>query len=131
MAIDQIMGLPERQRAIKVVEASSIRLEKDVPLPEIEEEDILVRVHCVALNPFDWYHPLQSRIFVALVLTSRTRKSLDLSPAPGSTFGCDVAGEVVAIGSKCSQGIRVGDRVYVRSYSCGSALLTTWAALDL
>lgn len=39
------------------------------------------------------------------------RKSLDLSPAPSSTFGCDVAGEVVAIGSKCQSDIQVGDRV--------------------
>lgn len=40
------------------------------------------------------------------------RKSLDLSPALGSTFGCDVAGAVVRIGSKCSNGIRIGDRVF-------------------
>lgn len=37
---------------------------------------------------------------------------MDLSPAPGSTFGCDVAGEVVAVGSKCRQNITVGDRVF-------------------
>lgn len=60
MAVDQIPALPERQRAIKVVEASSLRLEKDVPLPEIEDEDVLVRVHCVALNPFDWYYSLSN-----------------------------------------------------------------------
>lgn len=40
------------------------------------------------------------------------RKSLDMSPAPGSTFGCDVAGEVVAVGSKCRKDIRIGDRVF-------------------
>ena len=54
MAVDQYPILPHQQRAIKVVEASSIQLEKDVPLPALEDEDILVRVHCVALNPFDW-----------------------------------------------------------------------------
>ncbi|CAK3945357.1 alcohol dehydrogenase [Lecanosticta acicola] len=61
MASEQFPGLPERQQAIKVVEAG---------------------------------------------------KSLDMSPAPGSTFGCDVAGEVVAIGSKCCSNIKVGDRVF-------------------
>lgn len=35
-----------------------------------------------------------------------------MSPSPGSTFGCDVAGEVVAIGSKCRNEIKVGDRVF-------------------
>lgn len=54
MAVDQGSVLPKQQRAIKVVEASSIRLEENVPLPEVEDEDILVKVHCVALNPFDW-----------------------------------------------------------------------------
>ncbi|GIZ42215.1 hypothetical protein CKM354_000549100 [Cercospora kikuchii] len=93
MAADHSLPLPDRQRAIKVVEASTVRLEKDVPLPKLEDEDVLVRVHCVALNPFDW-------------------KSLDLSPAPGSTFGCDVAGEVVAVGAKCRNNIKVGDRVF-------------------
>lgn len=55
MAIDRVPALPDRQQAIKVIEAGSIRLEGDVPLPTLEHEDILVRVHCVALNPFDWY----------------------------------------------------------------------------
>lgn len=55
MAIDQVGRLPERQRAIKVAGAGSLRLEKDAAVPPVEDEDILVRVHCVALNPFDWY----------------------------------------------------------------------------
>ncbi|CZT19024.1 related to C.carbonum toxD protein [Ramularia collo-cygni] len=93
MGVDQIAVLPDRQRAIKVVGAGTLRLEENAALPQVEDEDILVRVHCVALNPFDW-------------------KSLDLSPAAGSTFGCDVAGEVVAIGNKCSQNVDVGDRVF-------------------
>ena len=40
------------------------------------------------------------------------RKSLDLSPAPGSTFGCDVAGEVVAVGKSCAHNVQIGDRVF-------------------
>lgn len=54
MAVDKTLLLPDRQQAIKVIEAGFIRLEKDIPLPALEDEDILVRVHCVALNPFDW-----------------------------------------------------------------------------
>ncbi|KXT09855.1 hypothetical protein AC579_2086 [Pseudocercospora musae] len=92
MAVDPPFFLPEAQQAIKVIEAGVIRLEKNIPLPPVGEEDVLVRVHCVALNPFDW-------------------KSLDLSPAAGSTHGCDVSGEIVAVGSKCRQDLRVGDRV--------------------
>ncbi|KAH9810133.1 GroES-like protein [Teratosphaeria destructans] len=92
MPIDQNM-LPKTQQAIKVVESSLVRLEDDVPLPDLEEDFVLVRVHCVALNPFDW-------------------KSLDLSPSPGATFGCDVSGEVVAIGSKCGNSFQLGDRVF-------------------
>lgn len=54
MAVDQYPRLPKSQRAIKVVGASSICLEEDIPLPPVEDEDVLVRVHAVALNPFDW-----------------------------------------------------------------------------
>ncbi|KAK4624100.1 Trans-enoyl reductase iccB [Fulvia fulva] len=93
MAIGQPRTLPERQRAIKVLNDNSIALQEDVPLPPLNDEDVLVRVHCVALNPFDW-------------------KSLDLSPAPGSTFGCDVAGEVIAVGTSCRHSVKVGDRVF-------------------
>lgn len=114
MAVDHIETLPRRQRAIKVVEAGSIRLVKDASLPELDEEDVLVRVHCVALNPFDWYYSRgrKGQLLTAIDTDSFNRKSLDLSPAPGSTFGCDVAGEVVAIGSKCRESIQVGDRVF-------------------
>lgn len=55
MAIAPLPSLPQRQRAIKVVGNSAIRVEQDTPLPHVKDEDVLVRVHCVALNPFDWY----------------------------------------------------------------------------
>lgn len=54
MASNQVASLPHSQRAIKVVGQGSIQLERDVALPELHDEDVLVRVHCVALNPFDW-----------------------------------------------------------------------------
>lgn len=59
MAVDISTVLPKRQRAIKVVEAGALRLEKDAALPQLEDEDILVRVHSVALNPFDWYRSIK------------------------------------------------------------------------
>lgn len=52
--MNELTGLPQRQRAIKVVAAGSLRLDEDVPLPPLDDEDVLVRVIAIALNPFDW-----------------------------------------------------------------------------
>ena len=57
MAVDPPFFLPEAQQAVKVIEAGVIRLEKNLPLPPVGEEEVLVRVHCFALNPFDWCVP--------------------------------------------------------------------------
>lgn len=105
--------LPEQHRAIKVLGASALRLEENVSLPKLADEDILVRVHYVALNPFDWsvLNAVPSS-FIKCGTDGNGRKSLDLSPAAGSTFGCDVAGQVVGVGRKCRNDIQIGDWVF-------------------
>lgn len=65
-------------------------------MPELKEDEILVRVRCVALNPND-------------------AKVLDMSPVVGATLGCDFAGDVVRIGPSVKMAaeglLRLGDRV--------------------
>jgi aspyridone synthetase trans-acting enoyl reductase len=83
--------VPSTQQALKVKGAGSIILDKSCTLLRPRAEEVLVRIQAVALNPFDW-------------------KSLDMSPAPGSTWGCDFSGVVVECGSNVV-GFAAGDRV--------------------
>ncbi|KAJ5630733.1 uncharacterized protein N7484_010833 [Penicillium longicatenatum] len=63
-----------------------------VPVPKIEEHEILVRVHSVALNPTDYKH-------------------IDILSPRGAIIGCDYAGTVVKVGAKVTETWAVGDRV--------------------
>lgn len=62
----------------------------------LPDDNILVRVVCVALNPVDW-------------------RSADLSPTPGATWGTDFSGLVAAVGIQYQSHFSDGDRV------CGAA----------
>lgn len=63
-----------------------------VPVPEIKDNEILVRVRCVALNPTDFKH-------------------IDILSPRGAIIGCDYSGIVAKIGSKAPGIWAVGDRV--------------------
>lgn len=45
--------LPRTMKAIKIVGIGEAEVQ-DVPLPEMRDDYILVKVHAVALNPTDW-----------------------------------------------------------------------------
>ncbi|KAI9850437.1 MAG: hypothetical protein M1838_005649 [Thelocarpon superellum] len=67
---------------------------QEVAVPEIADNEVLVKVHSVALNPTDYKH-------------------IDnISPAH-SIIGCDYAGEVAAVGNgpEASSRWKVGDRI--------------------
>lgn len=92
MAFQSTQSPPAFQKAYKVRGAGDASLEVSVPVPEPKDGQLLVRVVAVGLNPHDW-------------------KSLDMSPMPGATWGCDFSGEIVKIGSGLTKNFRVGDRV--------------------
>jgi len=64
----------------------------DVPKPDISDEEILVKVHAVGLNPTDFKH-------------------IDFMAPSNCIIGCDYAGEVVEVGKAAPRGWRRGDRV--------------------
>ncbi|KAI1428207.1 GroES-like protein [Xylaria sp. FL1777] len=66
---------------------------KELPLPELREGHVLVKVRAVGLNPTDW-------------------KTIDgAEPARlGARSGCDFAGEVVEVGPGVKKDIKKGDR---------------------
>lgn len=63
-----------------------------VPVPEIKDDEILVRVRFVALNPTDFKH-------------------VDILSPRGAIIGCDYSGSVAKIGPQAPGNWVVGDRV--------------------
>lgn len=63
-----------------------------IPVPEIHDNEILVRVRSVALNPTDFKH-------------------IDVVAPRGAIIGCDYSGTVARVGAKAPGHWQVGDRV--------------------
>lgn len=86
--------LPGQQMALVAQEAGIMTIKRDVPLPKLAPDMVLVKTAAVAINPAD-------------------AKMLDFSPVPGSVQGHDFAGTVVALGEDtiASGRFSVGDRV--------------------
>ncbi|GAA4636766.1 NAD(P)-dependent alcohol dehydrogenase [Actinoallomurus vinaceus] len=76
----------------------------DVDPPEIGADDVLVRVHAAALNPYDW-HLLRGDPLIA-----RLMGGVGLTRPKAPVAGIDAAGEVEAVGGNV-RGLRPGDEV--------------------
>jgi NADPH:quinone reductase-like Zn-dependent oxidoreductase len=79
----------------------------DTDLPEIGPDDVLVRVHAAALNPYDW-HVLRGDPYVA-----RLMGTVGLTNPKARVAGVDGAGRVQAVGAD-ARGVRPGDEVLGR-----------------
>lgn len=77
-------------QAIKVADGGTAEL-RQVALPQLRDDCILVKVEAVALNPADWKH-------IQMAVT-------------GATIGCDYAGYVVDVGQAVRSPLVKGDRV--------------------
>lgn len=86
--------LPSKQTAIVQHENGELKVTRDVPLPKVGADIVLVKVHAVALNPCDY-------------------KMASRFPSPGAVDGCDFSGTVVAQGPVAEKirSFQVGDRV--------------------
>ena len=71
--------------------------EATLPDPEAAAGEVLVRVHASSVNPVDY--------------KVRTAGPEGIAPALPAVLGCDIAGEVVALGEGVSD-FKVGDAVY-------------------
>lgn len=66
---------------------------KEVAMPSLRDDYVLVKVNAVGVNPTDWKH-IDNGI-----------------ASPGSRSGCDYAGTVEAVGSKVQKSFKKGDRI--------------------
>ncbi|KAG8835646.1 hypothetical protein FRC18_000195 [Serendipita sp. 400] len=84
------MSVPSTHQALALVEQGKVEI-KTQPLPELDDDSVLVKIKAVALNPTDWKH-------------------IDFLLKPGQSVGCDFAGDIAAIGKNVT-GWKVGDPV--------------------
>ena len=73
---------------------------ENVPMPQINPDDVLIRVHAAGVNPVDWK------------IREGYLQSIMSHEMP-LTLGWDVAGEIVALGEQVT-GWQIGDAVYSR-----------------
>ena len=91
---------------------------EDTDRPEVGADDVLVRVHAAALNPYDW-HMLRGDPYVARLM------GVGLTKPKARVAGVDAAGVVEAVGSNVRE-LRPGDEVLGRfrgafaEYACAA-----------
>lgn len=83
---------------------------RQVPVPVVGDDEVLVKVHAVAVNPLDW-HLHRGKPYLA-------RLSGGLRRPKRSVPGNDVAGTVEAVGKAVTE-FRVGDQVFGESPNGG------------
>jgi NADPH:quinone reductase-like Zn-dependent oxidoreductase len=83
---------------------------RDIDRPVVEDDEVLVRVDAASVNPADW-HILRGEPLIA-------RLSFGLGKPRDSVLGCDVAGQVEAVGRSVTT-IRPGDEVLGSTFGHG------------
>ena len=77
---------------------------EDIPKPIPADDEVLVKVHAVSINSWDWDmltgKPFEYRFFSGL-----------LKPKSIKIHGCDIAGQIEAVGKKAKH-FKVGDEVF-------------------
>lgn len=87
---------------------------RDVDLPELEPDRVLVRVRAAAINPLDWHFMTGTPYLVRLMLGLRKPKQ--------RVRGADMAGVVEAVGSQVD-GYAPGDEVFGGGPGCFAELV--------
>jgi NADPH:quinone reductase-like Zn-dependent oxidoreductase len=75
----------------------------EVPMPEVGDTDVLVKVHASSVNPYDW-HLLRGEPYLLRVSAGYRRPK-------NQEMGIDVAGTVIAVGAKVTR-FETGDSVF-------------------
>ena len=97
-----------------------LRLE-DVEKPVPKENQVLVRVHAVSVNDWDWLL-LQGKPFVNRLLFGLSKPRVHI-------LGVDVAGTVEAVGDRASRFVP-GDEVYGDLSECGFGGFAEYVCAD-
>ncbi|KAI1259270.1 GroES-like protein [Xylariaceae sp. FL1019] len=82
-----------------VIEDKGVAVIRDLPLPKLDDDKLLVKVRAVGLNPTDWKSLHSPGTYAG------SEKRI------GSRLGCDYAGEVIEIGKDVKGNWKKGDRI--------------------
>jgi NADPH:quinone reductase-like Zn-dependent oxidoreductase len=77
---------------------------KEVPKPEVEPGEVLVRVRAASPNPYDW-HIMRGLPYIARLSAAGLRRPKH------PVLGSDIAGQVEAVGNEVTR-FRPGDEVF-------------------
>lgn len=94
--------IPEKMRAALLHEGSTSPVVDDIDVPDIDDEEVLVRVRACGIVP---------NLLNVVRRWSTVFPDLPLPPFP-AVLGLDPAGEIADVGARV-KGVKVGDRVYV------------------
>jgi NADPH:quinone reductase-like Zn-dependent oxidoreductase len=93
---------------------------KEVEKPTPKEDEVLVKVHAVSVNAYDW-HLLSADIFLVRLMGGGLLK-------PKNTIlGADIAGQVEAVGRNVKQ-FQPGDEVFGDIAGCGNGGFAEYAS---
>ncbi|WRT67069.1 uncharacterized protein IL334_004035 [Kwoniella shivajii] len=84
--------IPQTMKALVQQDKENWIAVQEIPVPKLDENEVLVKVEYIAQNPTDWKHAA----FVSV---------------PGVINGCDYAGTVVQLGENLKIALKVGDKV--------------------
>ena len=93
----------------------------DIDTPVVNDNDVLVRVHAASINPADW-HLVRGEPYIA-------RLQLGLRTPKDTVLGCDVAGQVEAVGKNVTT-FQPGDEVFGSPFAHGGGALAEYARLS-
>lgn len=101
------MPIPKTMKAIRFQEyGGADKLELcTLPIPEVKDNEILIRVHAAAINDWDW------QILTGILLANRIDFGLKAPRNNRQILGCDIAGTVVAKG-KSVKTKQINDAVF-------------------
>ncbi|KAK8083539.1 hypothetical protein PG996_002320 [Apiospora saccharicola] len=102
------MATPTTIKAIVAVEKGKAEV-RNVAMPKLRNDYVLVKVKAVGLNPTDWKHV-----------------DFGLAP-PGARVGCDYAGVVEEVGPAVTKDFRKGDRIAGVVHGCDATQLENGA----
>ncbi|WWC90093.1 uncharacterized protein L201_005026 [Kwoniella dendrophila CBS 6074] len=84
--------IPQTMKAIVQQEKENWISVQEVPVPTLEDNEVLIKVLYAAQNPTDWKHA-------------------EWISEPGVINGCDFSGEVVKLGNNLKVDLKVGDKI--------------------
>lgn len=118
-------AIPETMKALVIQEDKTAKVQ-DIPVPEIKDDEVLVKVVAVAQNPTDWKRtsPYHMNLYYRPFAHRNAYADVKYMTHPGTISGCDWSGYVVKTGKNVSTpaiGAHVAGFVHGSTYTDSGA----------